>query len=729
MKSQNNTTLKQDQLATSQQNEKKQNVQVYIRLRPFLPHEEQEDVVEIKSQENKILIKDSLHLMESKFDQAFDPSQNQKQVFENFKPYLQDILDGYNFTVFAYGQTGSGKTHTMFGADWEYMSGHQAFTGKDLKVQHQSTFFESLESDHNFAGIIPRTIYEVFRQITLKREQNPHMQISVYVSFIQIYNEKIYDLLQDNQKPVALSIHENKQSGMYVEGLSEYQVAHYYDSLQLMRRGEKNRAIRTTSMNVKSSRSHTIFQLQIERIDDSEYQKEKKTIKRSKINLCDLAGSEKINKNEVMGGAHFNELRSINLSLTTLGKVIHSLSSSQKLPIPYRESKLTRILQDSLSGNCQTFIIANISPCSNSLEETLSTLKFAERAQHITLKIKPNEINASDFQIVQKLQREINYLKDLLHMKKKGINPNDIHQRLLKLQEENERLKKTHISINEVEKLIQENRQMKLEITKIQQNTVQSMHGIFDDSKTDKDTLKTLAESKNLLDHDNNLFNKIHNQGDQQSENFFLNTNSSNQITLPPIQIHNNDNIKILFGTSQEKPLSSYNHSVNSYSQRGTFLNSGKHMMRNTTEKKTELPMRIRGKNNEIKNEKGFLEMSNAESIRMEQKRKEKLRILERLNDLERIQKHNQDKLKRELHLLENPNDSENNDNYKSVSTSSTTNIVKASSFHSNRLSQQNTPLRSSSNQLNNPINKQLKKYESNEQKIKMLEKRFLQKL
>jgi len=106
-------------------------------------------------------------------------------------------------------------------------------------------------------------------------------------------------------------------------------------------------------------------------------------IKRAKVNLCDLAGSEKINKSEFIGKEHFNELRNINLSLTTLGKVIHNLSHGNKLPIAYRESKLTRILWDSLGGNTQTIIIANISPCLNNIEETISTLKFAERARHI----------------------------------------------------------------------------------------------------------------------------------------------------------------------------------------------------------------------------------------------------------------------------------------------------------------------------------------------------------
>eukprot|EP00825_Cyclidium_porcatum_P006882 TRINITY_DN13449_c0_g1_i2.p1 TRINITY_DN13449_c0_g1~~TRINITY_DN13449_c0_g1_i2.p1 ORF type:complete len:151 (+),score=19.92 TRINITY_DN13449_c0_g1_i2:134-586(+) len=132
-------------------------------------------------------------------------------------------------------------------------------------------------------------------------------------------------------------------------------------------------------MNTKSSRSHTIFQIILE----SQKANQQGIIKRAKVSLCDLAGSEKINKKEDIMIDHLKELKSINQSLTTLGKVIHNLSHGKKLPIPYRESKLTRILQDSLGGNTQTFIISNISPALSSIDETLSTLKFAERARHI----------------------------------------------------------------------------------------------------------------------------------------------------------------------------------------------------------------------------------------------------------------------------------------------------------------------------------------------------------
>lgn len=218
----------------------------------------------------------------------------------------------------------------------------------------------------------------------------------IYCSFLQVYNERIYDLLTDHQVPKPLTIHESKIDGIYVEGLTEYAVNHYYDCLTLMKRGEKNRYIRHTSMNMKSSRSHTIFQIIIE----SNKADHRGRLKKCKLNLCDLAGSEKIIKGEVMKQAHLQELKSINLSLTTLGKVIHSLSQNSKkgntLPVPYRESKLTRLLQDSLGGNTQTYIVANVASGVNNIDETYSTLKFAERAKNVPLTVCANKIIATD---------------------------------------------------------------------------------------------------------------------------------------------------------------------------------------------------------------------------------------------------------------------------------------------------------------------------------------------
>jgi hypothetical protein len=171
------------------------------------------------------------------------------------------------------------------------------------------------------------------------------------------------DLLDSDNNNVGkkLQIHQNKCDGIYVSGLVEIEVSDVDHCLEIMQRGERNRVVRQTNMNVKSSRSHTLYQLIIEEVFPST-----KTYRRMKINLCDLAGSEKINKYEEMDQSHLDELKNINLSLTTLGRVINCLSTKQK-KAPFRESKLTRLLQDSLGGNTYTSIIATITSKSNCL--------------------------------------------------------------------------------------------------------------------------------------------------------------------------------------------------------------------------------------------------------------------------------------------------------------------------------------------------------------------------
>ena len=181
------------------------------------------------------------------------------------------------------------------------------------------------------------------------------------------------------------------------------------DCFTLLKRGECNRITRATRANIASSRSHTIFQLLIEtdNVDQRGY------FKHGKLNLCDLAGSEKLGKEDIGGKLsekHFSELKTINLSLTTLGKVISALSKKSAVTgnngnvhIPYRDSKLTRFLQDSLGGHTRTVLIATISPNAECSDESLSTLKFADRAKSVMVKVKANEVNASDDALVAKL--------------------------------------------------------------------------------------------------------------------------------------------------------------------------------------------------------------------------------------------------------------------------------------------------------------------------------------
>ena len=260
---------------------------------------------------------------------------------------------------------------------------------------------------------------------------------TVYCSFLQIYNEKLFDLLQDRHGDRPLNIREDKHCGIFVEGQSEYAVTNAADCFTLLKRGEASRITRQTRSNIHSSRSHTIFQLLIE----SNQPNSKGMLFRGKLNLCDLAGSEKIHKEEIMGQQHLLELKTINLSLSCLGKVIQSLAQGKKTShISYRESKITRLLQDSLGGNTKTALIAAVSPIIDHSEETISTLKFADRAKKIMTKVSANQISAADDALVLKLQKEIQHLKEILNLKRKG-GAHDLHQQLLILKEENSKLK------------------------------------------------------------------------------------------------------------------------------------------------------------------------------------------------------------------------------------------------------------------------------------------------
>lgn len=223
-------------------------------------------------------------------------------------------------------------------------------------------------------------------------------------------------------------------------------------------------------MNINSSRSHSLFQLLVETNQVDAHG----MLKRSKLNLGDLAGSEKVNKEEEMQARHMLELRNINLSLTTLGKVIQMLSkgstSEHETHIPFRESKLTRLLQDSLGGNTETYLIATVSPLLESIDETISTLKFADRAKCVMQRFKKNEFSAKDDILVQKLQKEIYHLKELLQLKRKG-GKIDINQQLYILKDENERLRQIALQTNDVEKMKMENKQMRIELQKLRMLT------------------------------------------------------------------------------------------------------------------------------------------------------------------------------------------------------------------------------------------------------------------
>ncbi|KAL4130571.1 hypothetical protein PRIC2_006567 [Phytophthora ramorum] len=290
------------------------------------------------------------------FDHVFGEEDGQKSVFESVAlPVVQDIMDGYNATVFAYGQTSSGKTYTMEGAN----------------IDHEE-----------LRGIIPRTATEIFNNVMAADE---NMEFIVKVSYIEIYMERIRDLLDPYKSKVNLQVREDAQRGIFVEGMTEMCVTSDEELLAAMRAGAANRAVAATGMNEGSSRSHSVFMVTL-------FQRnlENQATKAGKLYLVDLAGSEMVRKTGATG-RQLEEAKTINKSLSALGMVINALTDSHITHVPYRDSKLTRVLQESLGGNSRTNLIINVSPSSFNASETVSTLRFGMRAKSIKNKAVVNE--------------------------------------------------------------------------------------------------------------------------------------------------------------------------------------------------------------------------------------------------------------------------------------------------------------------------------------------------
>jgi kinesin family protein 5 len=287
------------------------------------------------------------------FDRVFGMESRQADVFDfSIRPTVDDILNGYNGTVFAYGQTGAGKSYTMMGAD--------------------------IDNDEQ-KGIIPRIVEQIFANILASPG---NIEYTVRVSYMEIYMERIRDLLAPQND--NLPIHEEKSRGVYVKGLLEIYVSSVPEVYEVMRRGGMARAVAATNMNQESSRSHSIFVITV-----TQKNVETGSAKSGQLFLVDLAGSEKVGKTGASGQT-LEEAKKINKSLSALGMVINSLTDGKSTHIPYRDSKLTRILQESLGGNSRTTLIINCSPSSYNDNETISTLRFGVRAKSIKNKAKVN---------------------------------------------------------------------------------------------------------------------------------------------------------------------------------------------------------------------------------------------------------------------------------------------------------------------------------------------------
>ncbi|XP_033234797.1 kinesin-like protein KIF13A isoform X2 [Drosophila pseudoobscura] len=376
-------------------------IKVAVRVRPFNRREIElgtKCIVEMEKQQTILQNPPPLEKIERKqpktfaFDHCFyslnpedDNFASQETVFDCVgRDILDNAFQGYNACIFAYGQTGSGKSYTMMG------------------------------SQEN-KGIIPRLCDKLFSAIANK--STPELMYKVEVSYMEIYNEKVHDLLDPKPNKQSLKVREHNVMGPYVDGLSQLAVASYQDIDNLMTEGNKSRTVAATNMNAESSRSHAVFSVVLTQIltDQATGVSGEKV---SRMSLVDLAGSERAVKTGAVGD-RLKEGSNINKSLTTLGLVISKLADQTNGKrngndkfVPYRDSVLTWLLKDNLGGNSRTVMVATISPSADNYEETLSTLRYADRAKRIVNHAVVNE--DPNARIIRELRHEVETLRSML---------------------------------------------------------------------------------------------------------------------------------------------------------------------------------------------------------------------------------------------------------------------------------------------------------------------------
>ena len=547
-------------------------LKVVVRIRPFLPNENSSNTgLDVDSENSqKIEISKSLKKFSATYDKVLSQKSTQKDVFNFIKPCMNYIKKGINCTILAYGQTGSGKTYTMFGGEWAM---NDKSTDYETRKKFNKDKYNFILNDEltidpfsQTNGIIPNLIMSLFQTYgTYNANQN---NIIITCSYIQIYNEQVYDLLIDEmdnkeerkafnlvsgvgksiyERPIKqkpLKIKYDKKNGVTIEGVNEIRTPTFYDIFELLRQGEINRKIRQTNKNEMSSRSHTIFIINIQDLKSNVV---------SKIKLCDLAGSERYDSRESYKKIHFSEMCNINKSLLVLGNVIHSLGQNNssinldnlknkknsKTFAPYKDSKLTQILEDSLGGNSVTYLIANISPCDENFEETISTLKFADRAHSIMTKVSMNQLNKDEgvsSKEFNKICSELSQLKQLLNIRKKRGTLEPIQEELLKLKDENTQLRKYlggENNVNRIQELIAENNNLRKEIKNLQTMNKNLKNEI---------NSKPMSHLSSELNADNNKNNFSESKKSKKTYDPYSNNNNNNINNIIKIDDNTNKN-------------------------------------------------------------------------------------------------------------------------------------------------------------------------------------------
>ncbi|XP_058409071.1 kinesin-like protein KIF17 isoform X1 [Diceros bicornis minor] len=361
-----------------------ESVRVVVRCRPMNQRERElscQPVVTVESARGQCFLQNPGAADEPPkqftFDGAYSVDHFTEQIYNEIAyPLVEGVTEGYNGTIFAYGQTGSGKSFTMQG----------------------------LPDPPSQRGIIPRAFEHIFESVQCAE----NTKFLVRASYLEIYNEDVRDLLGADTKQ-KLELKEHPEKGVYVKGLSMHTVHSVAQCERIMEMGCKNRSVGYTLMNKDSSRSHSIFTISIEIYAVDERGKDH--LRAGKLNLVDLAGSERQSKTGATG-ERLKEATKINLSLSALGNVISALVDGRCRHIPYRDSKLTRLLQDSLGGNTKTLMVACLSPADNNYDETLSTLRYANRAKNIRNKPRINQ-DPKDA-LLREYQEEIKRLRAIL---------------------------------------------------------------------------------------------------------------------------------------------------------------------------------------------------------------------------------------------------------------------------------------------------------------------------
>ncbi len=515
---------------TDETKERNKNVKVYCRFRPLnemelsllknnigyiTPEYQNDNIVTIKTKKTNNNNNNAFNInlnspnIENgpsfKFDKVFQEKTPQIEIYENIgKDIVKDIMEGYNGTIFAYGQSGSGKTFTMYGNDI---------------------------NDENIKGVIPRIIQDIFSYVETSDE---NISFQFKLSFVQIYKEVIYDLLTGEKN---LHIKESPTRGIFIDNLSEVYLSSIDDFIYYTEIAESNRKVGETKLNQQSSRSHSIMILEV-----LQQFKKENIIKKGILNLVDLAGSEKVSKTGAVGET-LEEAKKINLSLSALGNVIHALTSNSD-HIPYRDSKLTRILQESLGGNFKTSLIVTCSPHSYNLDESISSLQFAQRAKTIKNKVKVNiKYSYEELQqMVYKLNKKLEIANQKILRLKKGEKDNDDnynHTYGNYTSEIGECIncavmrEEKNILENKIEELNNEIKEKNEEIEKLKNRNSNNSFSSFSegDNYDKKHSIKNLYyKIKNILEgiQEENL--KINNNGNIISNNLIIQNDNFNEL-------------------------------------------------------------------------------------------------------------------------------------------------------------------------------------------------------